>query len=556
MAEQRLRFLADASILLASSLDIRETLDQLARAIVPRFADWTTITIADEGGVPRRIAGVHADPARAAAMTEYLASFPPERHRPSEMMRATSSGQSIFRREVTDDLLAGFAQDERHLEVLRELGCTSLVVVPLLVRGESIGALSMCMSGDRRFEDIDHQLGRELGALAGLAIDNARRLEAERSARERAERAEAAKDEFLAMLGHELRNPLAPIVSALDLLKLRGVTPTRELEIIERQTRHLVRLVDDLLDISRITRGMVTLRKKPTEAAGVIARAVEMTEPLFTAREQHVTIAAPEGLVIDADPERIAQVLANLLTNASKFTPTAGRIEITARGEPGSVAIAVRDNGMGIAPDLLPRIFDMFVQHRQPLDRSGGGLGLGLTIVKSIVEAHGGRVDVRSEGQGKGSELEIHIPASSERPREQVPPEERPPSRRAAAVLVVDDNEDAAALMADTLARAGYDTRVAHDAGEAITTVLDWKPSIAILDIGLPVVDGYELARRLRAQPGLGAILLIALTGYGQPADRERATAAGFDRHLVKPVTAATIRAVLDAAVSGIPAAR
>jgi signal transduction histidine kinase/ActR/RegA family two-component response regulator len=556
MPEQRLRFLADASILLASSLDIRETLDQLARAIVPRFADWTTITITEDDGVMRRVAGVHGDPARAAAMDEYLSSFPPENHRPTEMLRTTASGQSIYRREVADDLLSGFAQDEDHLRVLRALGCTSLVVVPLVARGQSIGALSLCMSGERRFEEIDHQFARELGALAGLAVENARRLEAERTARERAQRAEAAKDEFLAMLGHELRNPLAPIVSALDLLKLRGAPPTRELEIIERQTRHLVRLVEDLLDISRITRGMVTLHKKPTDVAGVIERAVEMTEPLFTARHQHVTIAAPDGLVIDADPERIAQVLANLLTNASKFTPAEGRIAIAARGDGASVAIRVRDNGMGIAPDLLPRIFDMFIQHRQPLDRSGGGLGLGLTIVKSIVEAHGGRVDVRSEGQGKGSELEIHLPASAERPRAKLKSDELPPQQRPVSVLVVDDNEDAARLIADSLVRAGYDARVAHDAGEAISTVVDWKPAAAILDIGLPVIDGYELARRLRSQPGLSTIALIALTGYGQPSDRERAIAAGFDNHLVKPVTAARIRAVLDAAVSGIPAAR
>jgi signal transduction histidine kinase/CheY-like chemotaxis protein len=556
MAEQRLRFLADASILLASSLDIRETLDQLAHAVVPRFADWTTITITEEDGVTRRVVGVHGDPARAGAMEEYLRSFPPENHRPSEMLRTTSSGQSIYRREVTDDLIVAFAQDPEHLRVLRALGCTSLVVVPLLARGQSIGALSLCMSDVRRFEELDHQFARELGALAGLAVDNARRLEAERNARERAEHAEAAKDEFLAMLGHELRNPLAPIVSALDLLKLRGVEPTRELQIIERQTRHLVRLVDDLLDISKIKRGLITLHKEATDVAGVVARSVEMTEPLFTARHQHLTITAPEGLVIDADAERIAQVLANLLTNASKFTPAGGRIAITARGEPGAVAIAVRDNGMGIAPDLLPRIFDMFVQHRQPLDRSGGGLGLGLTIVKSIVEAHGGRVDVRSEGQGKGSELEIFLPASTQRPREKVKNEEMVPEKRPVPVLVVDDNEDAATLIAASLKRAGYETKIAHDAGEAIATVGDWKPVVAILDIGLPVVDGYELARRLRSQPGLATIKLIALTGYGQPSDRERAEAAGFDRHLVKPVTTATIRAVLDAAVSGIPAAR
>jgi len=553
MPEQRLRFLADASILLAGSLDIRETLEQLVASIVPQFADWCTVTALDEHAVMRRVAGAHADPARQVAMATYLASFPPDRHRPSHMIEEIDAGRSVFVPEVADAQLVAFAQDETHLAVLRELGVTSLIVAPLIARGRSIGALSMCMSGERRFDELDHQLTRELGALAGLAIDNARRLEAERRARERAEAAEAAKDEFLAMLGHELRNPLAPIVTALELMKVRGGAPPRELGVIERQTKHLTRLVDDLLDVSRIARGLIALEKRPIEAADVVHRAVEMTEPMFVTRHQHVTIEVPAGLVLDADPERIAQVLANLLTNASKYTPAEGAIDVAAHREGAAVVIAVRDNGMGITAEMLPRIFDMFVQRQQPLDRSGGGLGLGLTIVKSIAEAHGGSVVARSEGAGKGSELELRLPASPETPAS-VRAEPAVALAKRITVLVVDDNEDAASLMADSLERAGYITRVAHDAREAIEAAREVQPAAAILDIGLPVIDGFELAKMLRQEPGLERMCLIALTGYGQAADRERALAAGFDRHLVKPVTVSAVRAVLDAAVSGIPA--
>jgi signal transduction histidine kinase/ActR/RegA family two-component response regulator len=553
MPEKRLRFLADASILLAGSLDIRETLTQLVAAIVPQFADWSTITAADEHGVMRRVAGAHADPARHAAMATYLSSFPPDRHRPGQMVSETNAGRSVFVPEVEDERLVTFAQDETHLAVLRALGVTSLIVAPLLVRGRSIGALSMCMSGERRFEELDHQLARELGALAGLAIDNARRLEAERTARERAEHAEAAKDEFLAMLGHELRNPLAPIVTALELMKTRGGAQPRELGVIERQTKHLTRLVDDLLDVSRIARGMIALEKRPVEAGDVVHRAVEMTEPMFVARHQRLTIEVPNGLVLDADPERMAQVLSNLLTNASKYTPAEGAIDLTARRDGDSIAIDVRDTGMGISPEMLPKIFDMFVQHHQPLDRSGGGLGLGLTIVKSLVHAHGGTVVATSEGAGKGSQFELRLPASEEKPAI-ARGEPAVALARRITVLVVDDNEDAASLMADSLERAGYITRVAHDAREAIEAAREVQPAAAILDIGLPVIDGFELAKMLRQEPGLERMCLIALTGYGQAADRERALAAGFDRHLVKPVTVSAIRAVLDAAVSGIPA--
>jgi signal transduction histidine kinase len=287
MAEQRLRFLADAGMMLASSLDIGETLRQLAHAIVPRFADWCTISLRQDDGVVRRIVGVHKDPARAPVMEQYLSGDGPQGHRTSATSEAIGAGRSHFAQHVDDAMLAATAQNDDHLRILRSLGCTSTIIVPLIARGSAVGALSMAMADTtREFNELDHQLARELGALAGLAIDSARRFADERTARWRAERAEAetrqlsserqqlllraesavrAKDEFLAILGHELRNPLAPIVTALDLMKARGGAPQRELAVIERQTRHLVRLVDDLLDVSRIARGFVTLESEPVD---------------------------------------------------------------------------------------------------------------------------------------------------------------------------------------------------------------------------------------------------------------------------------------------------
>jgi signal transduction histidine kinase/ActR/RegA family two-component response regulator len=580
MAEERLRFLADASMLLAGSLDIGDTLRKLAHAIVPRFADWCTISLRQDDGRVRRIVGVHEDPARAEAMEEYLTGFGPEDHRDSAMIDAVRAGRSYFVQQVTDDMLAAIAQSDDHLRVLRRLGVTSMIVVPLMARGIAIGALSLAIAdGRRELEEVDHSIARELGGLAGLAIDAARRLADERTARWRAERAEAetrqllaerqqlllraesasrAKDEFLAMLGHELRNPLAPIVTALDLMKGRGGAPERELAVIERQTRHLVRLVDDLLDVSRIARGIVSLQKEPIEALDVVEKAIEQAEPLIEQRQQHLSVDVPHGLVVHADSTRLAQVISNLLTNASKYTPSGGEIAVTGELSDADVVLRVRDTGVGIEPAMLPAIFDMFVQQRQSLDRARGGLGLGLAIVKSLVEAHGGTVTAHSEGANRGTELEIRLPAMRVRastPRIEL--DSDPTVQPGTRVLVVDDNEDAATLLAESLGRRGYMTATAGDASAALELVRTFEPRAAILDIGLPVVDGYELARQIRSLPGGSRIYLVALTGYGQAMDRERALTAGFDHHLVKPVDIATIRGLLDAALagsSGIPA--
>jgi PAS domain S-box-containing protein len=376
--------------------------------------------------------------------------------------------------------------------------------------------------------------------------------------REEAEAANRAKDEFLAMLGHELRNPLSPILTALQLMKLRSADNCeRERTVIERQVNHLTRLVDDLLDVSRIARGKIELKEEIVETSEVVARAIEMASPLLEQRTHTLSVQVPRrGLAVEGDATRLSQVVSNLLTNAAKYTPPGGHIMIRATEEAGDVVLRVRDTGIGIAPDVLSRIFDPFVQERQTIDRARGGLGLGLTIVRNLIERHGGTVSVHSDGPGLGSEFVVRLPRT-ESPRatgQQQPGGtaivERAASGSSFRILVVDDNEDSADMLAEGLTAKGHQTRTAHDAPSALRVAETFAPEVAFLDIGLPVMDGYELAARLRGIPGLEGIRLIALTGYGQESDRRKTRDAGFARHLVKPVDFDAV----EAAVSGEPA--
>jgi PAS domain S-box-containing protein len=396
-----------------------------------------------------------------------------------------------------------------------------------------------------------------LGDTTGLmivAVDVTEQVRASQEvarARAEAERANRAKDEFLAMLGHELRNPLAPILTALHLMKLRGDGQVeRERTIIERQVKHVVRLVDDLLDVSRVTSGKIELRMQRVDIGDVVGRAIEIASPLFEQNRQRLTVDVPKGgLRVRGDPGRLAQVVANLLNNAAKYTEEGGRVSVSARLEEDWVVIDVQDDGIGMAKDMISKVFDLFTQERQALDRSRGGLGLGLAIVRSMVALHGGTVHAHSEGPGRGSTFSIRLPALQqfdEPPTETGEtrlsrrPASAPPGRR---VMVVDDNEDAAITMADMLRELGCATEIAHDGPRALQKLDEFGPRLVLVDIGLPVMDGYELARQLRQRdPDL---LLIAVTGYGQDSDRRRSREAGFDDHLVKPVSLEEIREVL-----------
>ncbi|MCU1382169.1 MAG: Chemotaxis protein methyltransferase CheR [Acidobacteria bacterium] len=387
-------------------------------------------------------------------------------------------------------------------------------------------------------------------ALERAAIERTDLLAREHAARQDAEAANRAKDEFLAMLGHELRNPLSPIVTALQLMRLKDEHVfTKERAVIERQVRHVVRLVDDLLDVSRITRGKIDLRRKTLRLADIVAKAIEMASPMLESRAQRLDSDIPGDLQVDGDEVRLAQVVANLLTNASKYSGNGAEIETRATLEGPMVVLRVRDHGIGISAALLPRLFDLFVQGEQGSDRAGGGLGLGLTIVKSLTESHGGTVSASSAGPGQGSEFVVRLPAAR-RPQSLLPSSSVAPAGisniEALQVLVVDDNRDAADLLAECLTAAGHRALVAYDGPDALELASRERPAVALLDIGLPVMDGYELAANLRALPGLDRLVLVAVTGYGQEQDRIRTRGAGFIAHLVKPVDPLTVGKTLE----------
>jgi PAS domain S-box-containing protein len=413
-------------------------------------------------------------------------------------------------------------------------------MLPLVANGKALGGIAVRYAAVRSFDAAERSLLLTMSDLCAQALERARLFAAERAARASAEAASRAKDEFLAMLGHELRNPLAPISTAVQVMKMKGDGGARECDVIERQVAHIGRLVDDLLDVSRVARGLVTLSRAEVDLAGVIDKAVEMASPLFEQRRQRLDISLPEEpLHVDADAMRLAQVFGNLLTNAAKYTPEGGHVRLDARRDGSEVVVRVRDDGEGIAADLLPVIFDRFVQGERTIERSQGGLGLGLALVKSLVTLHGGTVAAASDGVGKGSEFVVRVPAlaARRRPSPAPPAFAKPaPTARGKRILVVDDNEDAGEMLAHMLRLMGHEVAIATDGPAALEQLESFPAEVAILDIGLPVMDGFELARRVCEGRADRRPRLIALTGYGQQRDIEISRSAGFDVHLVKPV--------------------
>ncbi len=396
---------------------------------------------------------------------------------------------------------------------------------------------------------------------------------------------DARKNEFLAVLGHELRNPLAPIRNALRIMKHRGPDDPDHSwarDVVEHQLTQLKQLVDDLLEVSRVNSGKVRLDREPVDVATIVAFAVETSRPTIDSHRHRLSIALPpKPVIVEADPNRLAQVLTNLLNNAAKYTEDGGQIRLAVAREGDRVVLRVRDNGVGIPPEMLPRIFELFAQADQALDRSQGGLGLGLTLVRSLVELHGGSVEAHSEGTGRGSEFIVRLPVMP-KPRARAKPgptadaplaspakiparrlkpvqpiqavaddaRSRPvpgadvPTRR---VLVVDDSDTSAQSMAMILKLEGYEVQIAYDGQTALQLVRTFRPEVVLSDLGLPVFDGHELARRIRQDPDLsaGIVLLAAVTGHGEPEARRRSREAGFDQHLVKPIDPESVLALL-----------
>ncbi|HJT78138.1 MAG TPA: PAS domain S-box protein, partial [Gemmataceae bacterium] len=547
-AEESSRFLAQASAELAGVVDYESTLQKVANLAVPYFADWSAVDLADEDGHLRRLAVAHQDADKIALVRQLMRDYPPDPQSPVGAYAVLRTGRPELVCEITDVMLVQGATDERHLRLIRSLGLKSYLCVPLVISGRTVGLLTFATAeSGRSYTEADLALAVDLTHRAAVAIENTQLYQALRDADRR-------KDEFLATLAHELRNPLAPVRNALQILKMPRVdaqTVERSRDMMERQVQHLVRLVDDLLDVSRVMRGKIELRRERVELATIVARAVETVQPLVDAQRHELSVRmSSDSLLLDADPVRLAQVVGNLLTNAAKYTEPGGRIWLTADRDGDMAVLRVRDNGIGIAPHMLPRIFELFVQVDHASTRAQGGLGIGLTLVKNLVEMHNGIVQARSEGLGHGSEFVVKLPLVVQAPRRDHAPEggrqaDQLPSPSGKRLLVVDDNQDAADSLAMLLRLQGHEVRVAYSGMAALEMTKAYSPDVLFLDIGMPGMDGYEVARRLRQTPGLENVVLAALTGWGQHEDRRRTAEAGFNHHLVKPPEPEAVETVL-----------
>lgn len=525
-AMRRSALLAEASRELSRSLDFDDTLVSLQRALVPALADACQLILCD----PKRelwFSTIRVQPERKGDSTGSHARI--EKVNAELDMAVNEAIETGHAKLITGELVLNAPS------LCHEKAWSSAVVVPLVARDVPLGAIVCCRT--QSFEASDVALIEDLAGRAATAIDNAQLFQTIREGERR-------KDEFLAMLGHELRNPLAAITNAGELTRLLSTTDPNfqeTLEIIRQQASLMKRLVDDLLDVSRITSGRIQLQKTRLCAGQVIARVAESNSALFTSRNQVLHLSMPdERIYLNADPFRLEQILSNLLVNASKYTDPGGEIWFGVSRDGDDALFRVKDSGIGIGPDLLPHVFDLFSQANRSLHRSEGGLGIGLTIVKGLTDLHGGRVWAASDGIGRGSQFGVWLPALLD--TEATEPEDRPPEKKTILpaqnrrVLVVEDQPALLRVTVALLKRLGHEVYSAADGQEALLAVREYRPEIVFLDIGLPGMNGYDVARSVRQEMGEAAPLLVAMTGYGQHEVDRNSGRAKFDCHLVKPV--------------------
>ncbi|WP_437204346.1 PAS domain S-box protein [Planctomicrobium sp. SH664] len=539
--EAMLRFLADASHALAALVDDRSALQKMAHLAVPNFADWCTVDMFGSDGDLQRVAIAHAEEEAMHWALDLRDHRKPRATDPFGAGVVLSTGGPVLIPEITDAMLETFAEgDAALLAKLKELRLKSTISVPLTAHDQQYGILSFATAESGRvFGSEELQVAMDLAHRATIAIENSRLYD-------RIREADTRKNEFLAMLSHELRNPLAPIRSGLDVLAIEKQGDPEMLHVMQQQVDHLVRLVDDLLDVTRIIRGRIELKQEPVELSQLVHRAVNTMRTMLETQGQAVSIELPSTPVwLYADPVRLVQVIENLLSNAAKYSEHGTSIQIIAESVGHWVKITVRDHGIGIEQELLPRVFDLFTQATRSLDRSQGGLGIGLTLVKRLIEMHGGSVSVHSQGVGMGSEFIVKLPTTE---LQQEPDMDDTPDtgHRKLKILVVDDNIGNSRIVSGLLCKLGdHEIQTAHDGQTALERVAAWRPDLVLLDIGLPGIDGYEVGRRIRQDSSNDALLLVALTGYGQEDDRRRSRSMGFDEHLVKPISLAELQRVL-----------
>lgn len=532
-ANRRLSFLSRASAALGQSLDYESTVRELARLSVPHLADEVAIARVD----------------RPSSAWEVTLSRSNADH---------GDFNKVVGREQMPKLLGdAIAQFLARLSATGEINTSGndspsehhTIVLPLAVRGRTFATLVLSREPSTRlFSSADVEDAEALASRAAAALDNALLYQD-------VQRADRQKNEFLSMLAHELRNPLAPIRNAVEILRRNapteaGVSWARD--VIDRQVGHMVRLVDDLLDISRITRGKIRMRLDRVAVSEFVNHALEASRPLIEARRHRLSVTLPStALWVQGDSARLSQVLTNLLNNAAKYTPEGGYIWFSVQEEGHEVVFRVRDTGVGIPSDMLATVFDLFTQADRSLERSEGGLGIGLTLVKRLIEKHGGTVEALSAGVGSGSEFVIRLalaPPVAVVSRETESPPALTPVPKKSRILVVDDNVDGADSLAVLLRLGGHEVSLAHDGPAALEMAQAFRPEVILLDIGLPGMDGFEVAKRLRTREVTQNTVLVAVTGYGRDEDRNRSRDAGFDHHLVKPVSFDALNGVFSAA--------
>ncbi|MDP1953181.1 MAG: response regulator [Polaromonas sp.] len=529
-AIRRANYLSEAGQLLSRSLDMDATVQALFQIALPALAEGVAVALLDSRGdlLCTEIRSASDGPLRAPSQGALIR---PRKLEP-QLEHALRSALRTGKPEVLAPSPPAATHEVQTIGGVQD--ADQVVVCPLFAGDRPLGAL--LLFGTRtHFEGVQISLINEVASRASIAMENARLYALVQDADKR-------KNEFLAMLAHELRNPLAPIRNAVRIMHGVALDPSIVWmrDVIGRQVDHMSRMVDDLLDVSRIARGKVTVQTEPITLATLCERAVEASEPNISAREQHLSLDIPvTPIVMEGDVVRLSQVLSNLLNNASKFTPAHGQISLSARMEGERVKICVKDDGEGIDPAFLPHMFDLFAQGDQALDRSQGGLGIGLTLVQHLVELHGGQVRAFSQGVGLGAEMTVYLPAQLGDVHDVAAPVPAMTSPMTPArnlrILVVDDLQASADTMKVLLESEGYVVQTAADGPSALSCSRDFSPDVVILDIGLPGMSGFEVAQQMRQQAETRAALLIALTGYGEAESRQRSHKAGFDHHVVKP---------------------
>jgi PAS domain S-box-containing protein len=553
-SERRSTFLAEAGVALTSSLDVGETLSKLVHLAVPTLADWCVIDVLDEHGRPRRLAVGHARP-EDEGLAEQVKGFAPSLEGRSPEARLLRPGESALLVADARERLSDLAEDERHRALLERLGLRSMMVVPIVSRERTLGVMSLLSTTSGRvFARDDLDLAEELGRRAALAVDNARLYRASQDARAGAEKANRAKDEFLATLSHELRTPLTPILGWTVMLRSGTLDPAaiqRGLEVIERNVRAQTQLIGDLLDVSRIITGKLRLEVSPIAVVPVVEAGVEAVRSSAEAKQITLGMELPSEMpTIVGDPDRLQQVVWNLVSNAVKFTPQGGRIDVRLRQDGSFLSLSVTDNGKGIEPEFIPHVFERFRQADSTSTRSHGGLGLGLAIVRHLVELHGGTVHAESGGIGQGSTFTVRLPLTTPLQGPAAPkPEPADPDVRldGVRVMVVEDEQDVRDFLRMSLVHYGAEVTAFETSADALVAVEAQRPDVLVSDIGMPGEDGYAFIRRVRALgPDRGGqVPAAALTAYAKGEDGQRVLSAGFQVHLPKPVQPADLANVV-----------